>query len=114
MPCFLSPAAPWVIVPAKKIPGAVALSQKGVWAGHRLEAGDGRAVGMRDADGEDDNARAVFAVRCGEHEILAIAPGGLPTAPVAHADAGALRECLEALLHFRPRGKVGCPVHEGR
>ena len=33
MPCFFRPAEPWVIVPAKKIPGTVALSQKSVWAG---------------------------------------------------------------------------------
>ena len=36
MPCFFRPAEPCPIVPAKKMPGTVALSQHGVWAGSRL------------------------------------------------------------------------------
>ena len=37
MPYFLSPMAPWVMVPAKYTPGTDALSQYGVCAGSRSE-----------------------------------------------------------------------------
>src|SRR5439155_3574600 len=77
--------------------------------GHRLEAGDGRPVGVRNADGKDDDGRAVVAVRRGEDEILAVSTRGFPPSSVPHPDPGALGKRFKASLHLRPRREVGCP-----
>src|SRR5204863_97783 len=130
MPCFFSPAAPWLIVPAKKIPGRVALSQKGVWAGSRLWPNVATPSAGRSRSGVTKPVAAITssagtAGRCEEEEIPpptlpppagggGYGPGRFPATAKPNPDPGALRKGLQAFLHLRPRGKVRRPIHQGR
>ena len=79
-----------------------------------LDSGDGRLPRVGDAEGEDDCAAAVLAVRCDEHVAAFLLARGLPPAAVASLDAAPLRERSEPALHLRARRSHVGAVHLGR
>ncbi len=69
---------------------------------------------MGDADSEDHNAAAVLAVAGCQDEAVIPLLCPFPARAVTDAQAGALGETHQALLHFLPRREFGAAVHEFR